>query len=75
MKTKKHNLHLYLGQDGLIDDTTDHTQITNHIEARTNQAVYCHMFYDCPDVLEAINYEPPSIEQYYRDIIDGKTTY
>jgi len=75
VKTKRHNLHVYLGQDGYVDDTTDRLKINTHINTQIDRGIYCHMFYNCPDVLEAINYEPPSIVDYYHDIIDGKVTY
>ena len=74
-KTKLHNLHVYLGQDGLVTDTTDYTQVSRSLEHQIDKSIYCNVFYDCPDVLEEVNYERPSMVQYYRDIKDGKVEH
>ena len=71
-KEKLHNLHVYLGQDGLVNDTTDHIVINRQLDIEYEQAVYCSIFKDCPDVLTQHNYKMPDLAQYYRDIIDGK---
>ena len=69
---KEHNLHLYLGQDGLVGDTTDHVAINRKLDEEYERSLYLSIFKDSPDVVLAYNYKAPDMAQYYRDIVDGK---
>ena len=71
-KSKEHDLHVYLGQDGLVKDNTDHVSINKMLDSQYEFAVYCSIFRDCPEVLSQHNYKAPDMAQYYRDIVDGK---
>jgi len=69
---KQHDLHLYLGNDGTMKNTTDTETINRQLDIQDEHAAYCAIFKDCPDILSQHNYKAPDLAQYFRDIVDGK---
>jgi hypothetical protein len=68
----RHNLHIYLGIDGCIKDTTDYISIRHHLDNVSYYRELETIFSPNDRLWDDYENNNIDIKSYYRDIVDGK---